>query len=173
MSPSSATGALHCELVSPQRTQQGEEHLWSSSHQLQPLPMVSLEERKPRMGKTQDPGPRDPRCNQRNDFSKPRLLHLSIHRKVLNCLIGDRWFSLINNHLSKKIYFWLCWVFVAWGMLCLAVVSRGFSSLWSPGFSLQSWALGCVGFRGCSMQAQQRKNFSMFRLLALCCKASV
>ena len=37
-----------------------------------------------RMGKTQDTGPRELRCNHRNDFSEPRLLHLLIHRKVLN-----------------------------------------------------------------------------------------
>ena len=36
---------------------------------------------------------------QRKDFSEPRLLHLPIHRKVLNSLTWDIWFSLINNNL--------------------------------------------------------------------------
>ena len=37
---------------------------------------------------------------ERNDFSKPRLLHLPIQRKVLNSLTWDIWLSLINNNLS-------------------------------------------------------------------------
>ena len=36
--------------------------------------------------KAQDAGPRELRCNHRNDFSEPRLLHLLIHRKVLSFL---------------------------------------------------------------------------------------
>ena len=36
---------------------------------------------------------------ERNDFSKPRLLHPPIHRKALNSLTWDIWFSLINNNL--------------------------------------------------------------------------
>ena len=36
---------------------------------------------------------------ERNDFSKPRLLHLPIQRKVLNSLTWDIWLSLINNNL--------------------------------------------------------------------------
>ena len=34
----------------------------------------------------QDPGPRQPRFNQRNGSSEPRLLHLPVHRKLLNSL---------------------------------------------------------------------------------------
>ena len=49
----------------------------------------------------------------------------------------------INASFLKKdlfIYLWLCWVFVAvWG-LSPAAVSKGYSSLWSIGFSLQ-WLL--------------------------------
>ena len=49
----------------------------------------------------------------------------------------------INASFLKKdlfIYLWLCWVFVAvWG-LSPAAVSKGYSSLWSIGFSLQ-WFL--------------------------------
>ena len=36
---------------------------------------------------------------ERNDFSEPRLLHLSIHRKGLNSLTWAIWFSLINGNL--------------------------------------------------------------------------
>ena len=36
---------------------------------------------------------------QRKDFSEPRLLHLPIHRKALNSLTWDIWFSLISNNL--------------------------------------------------------------------------
>ena len=36
---------------------------------------------------------------QRNDFKEPRLLHLPIHRKALNSLTADVWFSLINSTL--------------------------------------------------------------------------
>ena len=35
---------------------------------------------------------------ERNDFSEPRLSHLSLPRKSLNSLIWDIWFSLINNN---------------------------------------------------------------------------
>ena len=41
---------------------------------------------------------------QRNDFNEPRLLHLPIHRKTLNFLTWDIWFSLINSDL---LMFWL------------------------------------------------------------------
>ena len=36
---------------------------------------------------------------ERNDFSKLRLWLLPLHRKVLNSLTWDIWFSLINNNL--------------------------------------------------------------------------
>ena len=36
---------------------------------------------------------------QRNDFSEPKLLHPPKHRKVLNSLTWDIWFSFINNNL--------------------------------------------------------------------------
>ena len=59
-------------------------------------------------------------------------------------------------------YFWgLCWVFVAVRGLSLVVVSRGYSSLWCAGFSLQwlllLWRMGFrhVGFSSCGMRAQQ------------------
>ena len=36
---------------------------------------------------------------ERKDFSETRVLHLPIHRKVLNSLTWDIWFSLITNNL--------------------------------------------------------------------------
>ena len=36
---------------------------------------------------------------QRNDFSEPRFLHLPYHRKALNPLTWDIWFSFINSNL--------------------------------------------------------------------------
>ena len=65
---------------------------------LQPLPTVSPEERKLGMWKCRTLAD-SWRAYQRNDFSEPRLLHLSIHRKALNSLTWVIWFSLINNNL--------------------------------------------------------------------------
>ena len=42
---------------------------------------------------------------QRNDFSKPRLWHLPMHRKVLNSLTWNVWFSL---------YFIIFWRSTTW-----------------------------------------------------------
>ena len=64
---------------------------------LHPPPMVQLEETQDE--KTGDPGPRE----LRKDFSEPKLLHLPIHRKVLNSLTGGICFSFINN----KLLFWV------------------------------------------------------------------
>ena len=63
---------------------------------LQPLPMVSPE--KTQGVKTQDAGPSGWGVYQRNGFSEPRLLHLPIHRKVLNSLTWLTWLSLINSN---------------------------------------------------------------------------
>ena len=38
---------------------------------------------------------------ERNDFREPRFSHLPVHRKALNSLTWDIWFSLINNNLLK------------------------------------------------------------------------
>ena len=59
-----------------------------------------------------------------------------------------------------KIYFWLCWVFVAVRRLSLVAASGGYSSLRCMGFSLR-WLLSLrstgsrrVGFSSCGTQAQ-------------------
>ena len=54
---------------------------------------VSPEERKVTMWK-QDAGPHRGGAYERSDFSEPGLGHLPIHRRALNCLTQDIWFSL-------------------------------------------------------------------------------
>ena len=63
----------------------------------------------------------------------------------------------------KFIYFWLRWVFVAACRLSLVAASRGYSSLWCTGFSLQ-WLLllrsmgsRCAGFSSCGSRALERR----------------
>ena len=63
---------------------------------LQPLCMVSTEEL--RMWKCRILAPDSGDAYERNDFNKPRLLHPHIHRKVLNSLTWDIWFSLIHKN---------------------------------------------------------------------------
>ena len=96
MSQSSAIAAtMEGELVSPEGTQEGRNTCNLAAIRLQPLP--------PHPGEAQDvkthliPDSWD--AYQRNDFSMPRLLYLPIHRKALNSLTRDTWFSLINNNL--------------------------------------------------------------------------
>ena len=67
---------------------------------------------------------------------------------------------LKNKFIYLFIYFWLRWVFVAARRLSLVAVSRGYSSLWFVGFSLQ-WLLLLrsmgsrhVGFSSCGMRTQ-------------------
>ena len=53
---------------------------------------------------------------ERNDFSEPRHLHFPIHKRALNSLIWDTWFSSINNNLWYSDYlpfavnFYLTWL---------------------------------------------------------------
>ena len=93
MSQSSALAVLQCELLSPEGTQEGNNTFHLAAIRLQPLPRVSPEEIQDVT--IQDTGPRKLRSYQRNEFSEPRLLHLPIHRKALNSLTWDIWFSLI------------------------------------------------------------------------------
>ena len=61
--------------------------------------------------------------------------------------------------LNLFIYFWVCWVFVAARGLSLVAASRGYSSLWCVGFSLQwlllLWSMCSrhVGFSSCGSWA--------------------
>ena len=55
----------------------------------------------------------------------------------------DGWMTDNNSEILKFlkfIYFWLHWVFVPAHWLSLVAASRGYSSLWCAGFSLQ-WLL--------------------------------
>ena len=77
-------------------------------------------------------------------------------------LIGN-FFYFFNVCLKKLfIYFWPCWVFIAVHGLSLVEVSRGYSSLWCTGFSLQwlllLWSAGssCSVFSHCG--ASQGSN---------------
>ena len=75
-----------------------------------------------RMGKHRTQAPESWGADQRNDFSQPRLLHLPIHRKLLNSLTSDSWLSLINSHLL---------MFQLPGLFCKTPID--------PGSSLTSW----------------------------------
>ena len=64
---------------------------------------------------------------------------------------------------SLFVYLWLCWVFVAAHGLSLVAASRGYSSLWCVGFSLQ-WLLLLqstgsrhAGFSSCGSRALERR----------------
>ena len=71
-------------------------------------------------------------------------------------------FSFLIN-LFYFIYFWLHWVFIAVGVLSLVAASRGYSSLWSAGFSLWwlllLWSMGYrhVGFSSCGSWALEHR----------------
>ena len=88
----SVIAALQYELVSPKGTQEGEEHLWSSSYQTAATPYGELQG-SPWWEKHRILAPDNWDACERNDFSEPRLLHLLIHTKALNSLTWDVWFS--------------------------------------------------------------------------------
>ena len=76
-----------------------------------------------------------------------------IYKKNLAVIFFNFYYYFFN--------FWLRWVFVAVHRLSLVAVSRGYSSLWSMGFSLpwllllQSTGSRCTGFSSCGARAQQ------------------
>ena len=73
-----------------------------SAIRLRPFPTVSYEELRMWKHRILAPGSWD--AYQRNVFSEPRLLHIPVHRKVLNFLTWDILFSSIN---SQFLMFWL------------------------------------------------------------------
>ena len=77
---------------------QKEQSLWSGSYQAATTP-YGEQETKDVKNQCRILAPDSWNVYERNDFSEPRLLHLLIHRKALTSLIGDIWFSLINNKL--------------------------------------------------------------------------
>ena len=66
---------------------------------------------------------------------------------------------VLNKFIYSFIYFWLRWVFVAARGLSVVVASRGYSSLWCMGFSLQCllllWSKSSrhMGFCSCGTRA--------------------
>ena len=109
--------SIHKECQSHQRLQPSNMSQWAlrklraeknicylAAIRLQPLPAVSPEETQ--MWKYRILAPNGWGAYQRNYFSEPRLLHLPIHRKALNSLTWDVWFSLINNNLFFFNVFW-------------------------------------------------------------------
>ena len=70
----------------------------SSSQPFHPTQQCTL--RRLRMRKHRLLGPDSWGAYKRNDFNELRLLHLPIHRKALNSLTWNVWFSLINSNLS-------------------------------------------------------------------------
>ena len=99
-----------CEFLSPEGAQE-EWGLWFGS-KLQPLPTVSTEEPGDTK-KTRMLAPESWDAYERNDFSKPRLLHLPIHRKVLKSLTWDIWFSSIfccSTYLPLVANIYITWL---------------------------------------------------------------
>ena len=96
MSHSSVVAATsYGELVSPEGTQDGnKEYLLSDCSHSWWWALWKLGLWKHRILATDSWG-----AYQRDDFSEPRLLHLHIHRKVLNFLTWDIKFSFINSNL--------------------------------------------------------------------------
>ena len=85
------------KLGEPWGNSRRKEYLLLTAIKLQSFPTKSPEEAQ--MWKTENTAPDSWGAYQRNDFSEPRLLHLPIHRKALNSLTWDIWFSLINHNL--------------------------------------------------------------------------
>ena len=85
--------------------------------------------------------------------------NLIFFHQITHRLLLVFYLKLIN--LFILIFFWLCWVFIAVCRLSLVVVSGGYFSLQSVGFSLR-WLLLLrsmgprhTGFRSCGTRAQQ------------------
>ena len=133
MSQSSAIAAsMDGELVSPENNT-----CHPAAVRLQPLLTVSPEG-------TQDLKTQDAswEAYQRNDFSKPRLLHLPTHRKVLGSLTWDIWFSLIYSNLMTLHY--------------LPSVAKLLYSLAAPLASLEQLS---QGYLRCCLLGLSPKNF--------------
>ena len=152
----SAIATLQYEPVRPQELRKEKNICSLAAIRLQTLPKLSPEERKLRMW-NQDSGPDRWCAYERNDFREPRLLHLPIHRKALNSLTQDVWFSLtiifwysdylpfITNFCNK----FLAPPFTSWEH-SLRVTWDGVSWAWSPENSLRIkhsyQLLGCEYF---------------------------
>ena len=137
MSQPTANAALQCKPVSPVGTQEGEEHLPSSSHQTAAIPHRGSSGCENRILATNNWG-----AYPRNDFSAPRPLHLPIHRKVLGSLTWDIWFSLIYGNLLTLDY--------------LPSVAKLLYNLAPPLASLEQFS---QGYLRCCLLGLSPKNF--------------
>ena len=77
---------------------------------------------------------------------------------VMSLSVSKLFFSVCLFCFDFFVCFWLRWVFVAVPGLSLVVASRGYSSLWCVGFSLQSMGSRCTGFSSCSTRAQKLQH---------------
>ena len=88
-------------------------------------------------------------ADQKNDISEPGLLHLPMHRKVLNSLTGDLWISLSDsNFLMFCLSDLYCKNFcVSWFPPCLfRAVSQSCLRCCVPGLSPQFCLLNRTQF---------------------------
>ena len=99
------------------------------------------------------------------------LISIVLNEKSVVSLIAepmycDRWLlnccfqSILMVFFKKKLYFLLCWVFIAALGLSLVAVRGGYSLVWCVSFPLQ-WLLllqstgsGCTGFSSCCTRDQ-------------------
>ena len=96
-----------CPMVSPEGSQGGGRICPPSSSQpLQPPPVVHSEGTQD--GKVPDTSPRQLRCRSKEWFQWAQTSHLPIHRKMLNSLTWDIWFSWINCNLLMFLLPGLC-----------------------------------------------------------------
>ena len=87
-----------------------------------------------------------------NDFNEPRLLHIPIHRKVLNSLTWDVWFSFFSSNVLTFLLPGLCCknAHISWFPLYLfGAVPQSCHATWSSSDGL-SEAAGGVRLAKCN-----------------------
>ena len=94
-----------CEFLSPKGNREGDEYLWFTSHQWQPLSMVRSEELRIRWKMA----PESWVAYEGEAVGGPSLLHLPTHRKVLSSLTWDIWFYLTHKNNFHVQTTWLLW----------------------------------------------------------------
>ena len=124
-------------MVSPEGTQDGNMMPTIKSSDTAATPQRSTA-RKLKVRKHRILAPESWGAYRRNDFSEPRLLHLPIHRKALNSLTWDVWFSLINSNLSNYLVLVAKNASISWLLPhLLGAVPQSHLRGWLPGLSTQ------------------------------------